>query len=156
IPRSEAAAASMEAYLDAIVTARFGQLAAAGAFDGQLVHHLGAVAGAVDGLVGDAHVLAAEQQNKVWTAIGTTLSSVITTGAVTLLDVAGLGASKLIGMSVDAGVAWILGRWAAADGPGAPTPVATAVAAEGDTIEQRRGRREAACLGAIFAVGRAT
>jgi hypothetical protein len=156
IPRSETAATAMEAYLDAIVTARLGALAATGTFDGQLVHHLGAIAGAVDGLVGDAHVLAAEHQNELWTAIGATLSTVVTTGAVATLNVAGLGASDLIGLSVDAGVTWILGRWTAADGPGAPTPLATAVAAEGDTIEQRRGRREAAYLGAMFAVGRST
>jgi len=62
----------------------------------------------------------------------------------------------VISLSVDAGVAWVLGRWRAAGGPGAPVPVGDAVAAEGDTVEQRRGRREAAYLAALFAVGRST
>jgi hypothetical protein len=81
---------------------------------------------------------------------------VITTGAITAFNVAGLGASKLINVSVETGVTWLLDRWEAGGGPGTPTPVTTAVAAEGDSIEQRRGRREAAYLGAIFAFGRST
>ncbi len=155
IPRSPVAAASLEAYLDAIVAARFGELAAVGPFDDQLVHHLGAIAGAVDRMIGDARVLAAEQRNEIWQATADTIAGFLSMATVSSLDLVGIGASKLVNAAVASGVMWVFDQWQANGGAGAPAPVEAVVAAEGDTVEQQRGRREAAYLGAVFAAGRA-
>ncbi len=52
--------------------------------------------------------------------------------------------------SLSSGLAWVFRRWQANGELGAPAPVAETVAAQGDRIEQRRGRREAGYLAAVF------
>ena len=151
IARSPVAAASLEAYLDAIVVRRFGELAADPAFDGALVHHLGAIAGAVDAMVADGKVLRAEERNAIWQVtldgVSNLAGSLITNG----LPGGGVAVSRLIGTSLDTGLGWLLPSGA----PGVTlVDVPAVVAAEGDRIEERRGRREAAYLATVFAAAR--
>jgi hypothetical protein len=151
IARSPVAAASLESYLDAIVLTRFTQLATSPSpnpshDDGALVHHLGAIAGAIDAMVADGRVLRAEQRNAIWhgtiAAVGSLATNVITSG----LPSGGIAVSRPIGLSLEVGLTWLLGSGPAGVGIDVPA----VVAAEGDRIEERRGRREAAYLAAVF------
>ena len=150
IAHSNVAAVSLQAYLDALVLARFAELATATAFDGQLVHHLGAIAGAVDAMVAEARVLRAEHQNVIWQATTDAAAGLLAGTATGGLAGGGVTASRLLSASISSGMTWVFGRWQANGGLGAPAPVAETVAAEGDSIEQRRGRREAGYLAAVF------
>jgi hypothetical protein len=153
ITRSPVAAASLEAYLDAIVVRRFGELAADPAFDGALVHHLGAVVGAVDAMVADGKVLRAEERNAIWQVTLDSVSNLAGTLISNGLPGGGVAVSRLIGTSLDTGLGWLL-----PSGPPGVTlvDVPDVVAAEGDRIEERRGRREAAYLATVFAAARST
>ncbi len=146
IARSEVAAASLEAYLDAIVVARFGELATG--LDGTLLHHLGAVAGAVDAMVADGDVLRAAQRNAIWQHTIEGISNVSGAIATAGFASAGIALSRLISDAVDVGLTWVL---TSVDGD---LDVPAIIAAEGDRIEERRGRREAAYLAAVFGAAR--
>jgi hypothetical protein len=152
IARSPVAAASLEAYLDAIVVGRFSQLAAGPAVDGTLLHHLGAVAGAVDAMVADADVLRATQRNAIWQNVVEGASSVAGTVVTGGFTSAGIVLSRLISDTLDTGLTWMF-----ASAPlTSPLDVPAVIAAEGDRIEERRGRREAAYLAAAFGRSAAT
>ena len=58
--------------------------------------------------------------------------------------------SRPIGLSLEAGLTLLLGSGP----PGVGADVPAVVAAEGDRIEERRGRREAAYLAAVFGAAR--
>jgi hypothetical protein len=151
IARSSVAAASLEAYLDVIVVRRLGDLAADPGFDGALVHHLGAVAGAVDAMVADGNVLRAEDRNAIWQVTLDGVSNLAGTLITNGLPGGGVAVSRLIGTTLDTGLAWLL-----PSGPPGLTlvDVPAVVAAEGDRIEERRGRREAAYLATVFGAAR--
>jgi hypothetical protein len=150
IARSPVAAASIESYLDAIVVTRFSELATGPAPDDALVHHLGAIAGAVDAMVADGRVLRAEQRNAIWQGTLDGFASVATNVVTSWLPGGGIATSRPIGLSMEAGLALLLGSGP----PGVGVDVPAVVAAEGDRIEQRRGRREAAYLAAVFGAAR--
>jgi hypothetical protein len=151
IAESPTAAASLEAYLNAIVVRRFGQVAADPGFDGAVVHHLGAIVGAVDAMVADGHVLAAEKRNAIWQGTLDGISNVAGTVITNGIPAAGIAVSRLVGLSLDVGLAWLLPSGTL----GAEVvDVPSVVAAEGDRIEEQRGRREAAYLATVFAAGR--
>jgi hypothetical protein len=150
IARSPVAAASLESYLDAIVITRFTALAADPAPDDALLHHLGAIAGAVDAMVADGRVLRAEQRNAIWQGTLDGLGSVATNIVTSWLPDGGIAVSRPIGLSLEAGLTLLLGSGP----PGVGADVPAVVAAEGDRIEERRGRREAAYLAAVFGAAR--
>ena len=150
IARSRLAAASLESYLDAIVLTRFTELAAAPAADGALVHHLGAIAGAVDAMVADGRVLRAEQRNAIWQGTIAGVSSLATNVITSGLPGGGIAVSRPVSVSLEVGLTWVLGSRTATAGVDVPA----VVAAEGDRIEERRGRREAAYLAAVFGAAR--
>jgi len=150
IAQQPVAAASLESYLDAIVLARFSELARRR--DDALLHHLGAIAGAVDAMVADGRVLRAEQRNAIWQSTTDGFSNLAGTIITNGLPGAGIAVSRVIGLSLDAGLTWVLGS----SPPGTRLDVPDIIAAERDRIEERRGRREAGYLAAVFATAAGT
>jgi len=130
--------------------ARSAELAAGRPVDGAAAHDLGAVAGAVDAMVADGRMLRAEQRNAIWHGIIGTVTSLVATVATGGMASGGVASSRLIGSALDYGLAWMLGPWS----PARSGEADAVVAAEGDRIEARRGRREAAYLAAVFTAAR--
>jgi hypothetical protein len=140
----------LEAFGAAIVLTKFAELARDQSFTEPLLDHLGFVAGAVDRMVADAHILKAEQQNAAWRDGWNALSSTLP------LPPLGPWARLIANQIKSSGLGVFRDRWQAAGWPLAPAPVGPVAAREHEAIEVREDRRQADFLAALFAAGRAT
>jgi hypothetical protein len=151
IALDETAAQTLLMFSGAVVMRRFAQFAAGGSFTGPQLDHLGAIAGTVDQMVADAHILKAEQREAAWRDGVSAVSSLVPGGsAATLFGKVVLGQAKryVVGVARD--------MWKAAGLPPAPPPSKSVAAAEHATITERNERREADELALFFAAGRAS
>jgi hypothetical protein len=150
IARNKASAASLIVFVDALVLTRFAQFVAAGAVDGPVLHHLGALAGRTERLMADGRHDVAEEQTASWAAAWSLLGTKV--GPVAALVPGSAVVSKAVGYGVSyLGDVWRRHGWVGAP----PDPDALAEDQQADIVGREDGRA-AALMAGLYAAGRAT
>jgi hypothetical protein len=143
------AARDIEAWIDALVSMRTMQLAAAPGFVDPSLVHLGQIAGSVDRALADAAMRDAAARVQIWSALWGLLSSRAANAVNGALGVTGMAAygvtmatATAIGVAADA---WARNGW-----PGAPPDLGRLIDAERRVVANRNGDRQAVLVHIAF------